>query len=168
LRARLLPEPQKAIVKKQLVQYTKLRTERLTPENIQGLLDQSTAIHQELWDQAIAAAEHDQRSVMMGLFVESINEVIDLHSKRLFVGLYNRIPLTIWASLWFLIVLGMASFGYQAGIAGTTRSLEMPVFALAFAGVLYLIFDLDRSHEGLLQVSQQAMVELHSSIQSQR
>jgi hypothetical protein len=44
----------------------------------------------------------------------------------------------------------------------------MPVFALAFAGVLYLIFDLDRSHEGLLQVSQQAMVELHSSIQSQQ
>jgi len=168
LRARLLPEPQKAIVKKQLVQYTKLRTERLTPENIQGLLDQSTAIHQELWDQAIAAAEHDQRSVMMGLFVESINEVIDLHSKRLFVGLYNRIPLTIWASLWFLIVLGMASFGYQAGIAGTTRSLEMPVFALAFAGVLYLIFDLDRSYEGLLQVSQQAMVELHSTIQSEQ
>jgi len=168
LRARLLPEPQKAIVKKQIVQYTKLRTERLTPENIQGLLDQSTAIHQELWDQAIAAAEHDQRSVMMGLFVESINEVIDLHSKRLFAGLYNRIPITIWASLWFLIVLGMASFGYQAGIAGTTRSLEMPVFALAFAGVLYLIYDLDRSHEGLLQVSQQATVELHSSIQSQQ
>jgi hypothetical protein len=104
----------------------------------------------------------------MGLFIESINEVIDLHSKRLFAGLYNRIPITIWASLWFLIVLGMASFGYQAGIAGTTRSLEMPVFALAFAGVLYLIYDLDRSHEGLLQVSQQAMVELHSSIQSQQ
>jgi hypothetical protein len=168
LRARLLPEPQKEIAKKQLVQYTKLRTERLTPENIQGLLDQSNAIHRELWDQAIAAAEHDQRSVMMGLFVESINEVIDLHSKRLFAGLYNRIPITIWASLWFLIVLGMASFGYQAGIAGTTRSLEMPVFALAFAGVLYLIYDLDRAHEGLLQVSQQAMVELHSSIQSQQ
>jgi hypothetical protein len=42
------------------------------------------------------------------------------------------------------------------------------VFALAFAGVLYLIFDLDRSYEGLLQVSQQAMVELHSTIQSEQ
>jgi len=166
LRARLLPEPHNAIINDQLIQYTKLRAQRLTSENIQGLLEQSTAIHQEVWAQAVTAAEHDERSVMTGLFIESLNEVIDLHSKRVFVGLYNRIPLTIWASLWFLIVLGMASFGYQAGIAATTRSLAMPIFALAFAGVLYLIFDLDRSHEGLLQVSQQAMVDLYSSMLS--
>jgi len=32
----------------------------------------------------------------------------------------------------------------------------MPLFALAFSCVLYLIVDLDRAHEGLLQTSQLA------------
>jgi len=86
LRARLLPDPHKAAVNEQLVRYTKLRAQPLTPENIQGVLDQSVAIHQEVWAQAVAAAEHEERSIMTGLFVESLNEVIDLHSKRVFVG----------------------------------------------------------------------------------
>jgi hypothetical protein len=164
LRARLLPEPQRSIITSQLIRYTEVRSQKLTPDNILEVLDQSVVLHQEVWTQIVAVAEKDTRSVMTGLFIESLNQVIDLHSKRVFVGLYNRIPITIWASLWFLIVLGMASFGYQAGIAATTRSLVMPIFALAFAGVLYLIFDLDRSHEGLLQISQQAMADLYSSM----
>lgn len=166
LRAQLLPEPHTTTITNQLLRYTELRTQRITSENIAGLLQQSVALQQEIWDQTLRVAEKDARPVITGLFIESLNEVIDLHTKRVFVGLYSRIPMTIWASLWLLVILGMASFGYQAGIAATARSMEMPIFALAFAGVLYLIFDLDRSHEGLLQVSQQALVDLYSSMLS--
>jgi hypothetical protein len=37
---------------------------------------------------------------------------------------------------------------------------------LAFAGVLFLIADLDRGHEGLLTVSQQSMIDLQHSMQA--
>jgi hypothetical protein len=164
LRADLLAEPYRAEIKSQLVRYAKLRTEKLNPSNIAGAINRSQSIHTDLWKQAIAAAEVNRGSIMTGLFMESLNETIDLHSKRVFVGLYSRVPITIWATLFFLIVLGMASFGYQAGIAATKRSLGMPMFALAFASVLYLIFDLDRAHEGLLQIGQNALVDLYSSI----
>jgi ABC-type sulfate/molybdate transport systems ATPase subunit len=35
---------------------------------------------------------------------------------------------------------------------------------LAFAGVLYIIADLDRPQEGLLRVNQQALIDLQKSM----
>jgi hypothetical protein len=166
LRARLLPEPQRSETAELLRRYTELRAQKLTPDNIAEVLDQSERLHEQMWLRAVDSAEKDTGSIMTGLFLESLNETIDLHSKRVFVGLYSRIPITIWLALLGLILLGMTSLGYQAGIAATRRSLGMPIFTLAFAGVLYLIVDLDRAHEGLMQVSQQAIIKLHESMES--
>lgn len=164
LRTRLLPEPQGSEIAELLVRYTELRTRPLTSENIDEVLLESEKLHEQMWERAVAA-KNSSDSVSTALFLQSLNESIDLHSKRVFVGLYSRIPLTIWLALLGLFVLGMISFGYQAGLSATCRSLEMPIFALAFACVLYLIVDLDRAHEGLLRVSQQPMVRLHDSMQ---
>ena len=37
-------------------------------------------------------------TITTGLFLQSLNQVIDLHSKRVF-GLYSRIPISIWVAL---------------------------------------------------------------------
>lgn len=168
LRSRLLPEPERSEIASLLRRYTALRTQKMTAENIGSLIAESEKLHEQMWSQAVAAAERNSGSILTGLFLQSLNESIDLHSKRVFVGLYSRIPITLWLVLLSLVVLGMISLGYQAGLSATRRSLEMPIFALAFACVLYLIVDLDRAHEGLLQISQQAMVNLHNSMQTKQ
>jgi len=165
LRTQLLPDPEGPELAKLLRRYTELRARKLTAENIGELLKESEQLHEQMWSLAVAAADKDSGSIMTGLLLESLNESIDLHSKRTFVGLYSRVPITIWLMLLNLVVLGMISLGYQAGLSATRRSLEMPIFALAFACVLYLVVDLDRAHEGLLQISQQAMINLHQSMQ---
>ncbi len=166
LRARLLPEPEGPKIAKLLRRYTELRTQKMTPENIGDLLAESEKLHEQMWSQAVTVAEKNPESIMTGLFLQSLNESIDLHSKRVFVGLYSRISLTIWLMLLCLVVLGMVSLGYQMGLSETRRSLEMPIFAFAFTCVLYLIVDLDRAHEGLLQISQEAMVNVLNSMQA--
>jgi len=166
LRTRLLPEPQGSEIAKLLRRYTELRTRKVTRNNIDDLLAESGKLHEQMWSQAVAAAEKDSGAVKTGLFLESMNESIDLHSTRVFVGLYSRIPVTIWLVLMSLVVLGMISLGYQAGLSATRRSPEMTIFAFAFTCVLYLIVDLDRAHEGLLQISQQAMVNLYDSMRA--
>lgn len=166
LRAQLLPEPYKAEIEQRLIRYTELRAKELNPENIESVIKESLAIQNEIWKRAVAVAQTDTSSITTGLFIESLNESIDLHSKRVFVGLYSRLPVAIWGALFLLFGLGVVSLGYHAGIVGTQRSLEMLILALAFAIVLYLIFDLDRSHEGLLQVSQRAMMDLYTSMQT--
>ncbi|MBX3423330.1 MAG: hypothetical protein KF752_17365 [Pirellulaceae bacterium] len=165
LRTRLLPEPAADEIAVLLVRYTELRTYEMTPENIGDLLVESERLHDEMWSKAVEAAGKDTGSIMAGLLVESMNETIDLHSERVFVGLYSRIPTVIWLMLLGLTVLGMISVGYQSGLTATRRSPEMLLFLVSFSCVLYLIIDLDRAHEGLLRINQRAIVELYENMQ---
>ena len=88
-----------------------------------------------------------------------------MHAKRVFVGLRSRVPPSIWGGLFALAVVGMASMGYQAGLSATRRSPAMLLLVLAFAGVLFLIADLDRPQEGFLKANQEAMTDLQRSMQ---
>ena len=99
-----------------------------------------------------------------GLFIQSLNDVIDLHAKRVTMGARNRIPFTIWGALYFTAIFAMAGVGYHAGLTGTTRTLATLALVVTFSGILWLIADLDRPQEGLLKVSQQAMIDLRTSL----
>ena len=164
LRSRLLPEPERDEMARLLVRYTELRTYKPTPENIGDLLTESEQLHEAMWSKAVEAAEKNPGAIMTGLFLESLNETIDLHSERVSVGLYSRIPTIIWLMLLGLAVLGMISVGYQSGLSMTRRSPEMLLFIFAFSCVLYLIIDLDRAHEGSLQISQRVFIKLYETM----
>ena len=166
LRARLLPEPQRTEIKELLRRYTELRAQKIDASTITELMAESEKLHEQLWTRGVAAAEKDSGSIMTGLFLQSLNESIDLHSTRVFAGLLSRVPLTIWLALLSLNVLGMVAVGYQSGLSATRRTPEMLILTLAFATVLYLNLDLDRAHEGLLHVNQQPMINLHNTMKS--
>jgi hypothetical protein len=168
LRARLLPEPQRTEVAKLLREYVDVRVRGVQEGRIAETLARSEELHGQLWAQATAAAAKNPGSIMTGLFVQSLNEVIDLHAKRVLVGMRSRIPVSIWGGLFGLAIVGMASMGYQAGLSATRRSPAMLLLVLAFAGVLFLIADLDRGNEGFLRVSQAAMTDLQESMQHAR
>ena len=165
LRARLLPEPQRSEVAQTLRRYTEMRVQYIAERRIDELITQSEQLHEQLWSQGVMVAEKAPDSVMTGLFLQSLNETIDLHSKRVFVGLQSRIPFTIWLALFSLALLGMFSVGYQAGFSESRRSPVTTMLVLAFTGVLFLIVDLDRAQEGLLQVSQRSMTDLQRTMQ---
>jgi hypothetical protein len=168
LRARLLPEPQKSEIIGLLREYTELRAHGMTEAKIAEVITKSEELHEQLWSRAVAVADKTPSAIMTGLFIQSLNEMIDMHSKRILVGLRSRIHVSIWLVLFGLAFMGMASVGYQAGLSGTRRSPEMPILTLAFASVLFLIVDLDRAHEGLLHVSQQSMIDLLRTMQTAR
>jgi hypothetical protein len=163
LRARLLPEPQQSEAARLLREYVDVRVRGVQERKIAEAALRSEAIQEQLWTQAIAAAEK-RPTPITGLFVQSLNEVIDIHAKRMLVGARSRIPMSIWVGLSALAVIGMLSVGYQVGLSATRRSPATLLLALAFAGVLLLIVDLDRPVEGFLRVSQQAMTDLQHSM----
>jgi len=168
LRARLLPEPEKSEIMDLLRKYTELRAYHLTETEMAEVITRSELLHEQIWSRAVTVADKNPASIMTGLFIQSLNEMIDLHSKRVLVGLHSRIPVSIWLVLFGLAFIGMASVGYQAGLTGTRRSPEMPILNLAFAAVLFLVVDLDRAHEGRLRVSQQSMIDLLKTMQTER
>ncbi len=164
LRAGLLPKNRGASIRKLLREYVDARLEAVQTGNIEQALRRSDELHRELWKDAEAAGQEHPNWVMAGLFIQSLNEMIDVHSKRILVALQNRLPGALWATLYLITVLTMAGVGYQGGLTKSKRSLAIVVLALTFSAIMTLVADLDRPQEGFFTVSQQAMVELRKSM----
>ena len=164
LRAGLLPEPHRSDVQHLLREYVDVRLEAVQPGKLSRSISRAEELHARLWAHAIAVGEKNPGSIVVGLFVASLNEVIDLHAKRLALGVRNRIPGAIWAALSFVAIIGTSVMGYHAGLAGSGRSLALLALVLAFSAVVTLIADLDRPQEGLLRVSQQTMIDLQRTL----
>ena len=163
LRAGMLPEPHRSDVRNLLREYVDVRLEATQPGKLGESIRRSEELHARLWAHATAVAEKQPNSVVVGLFIWSLNEVIDLHAERLELGPRTRLPGTIWLTLYLVAVLGMCVIGYHAGLAGSGRSLAMLAVVLAFSAVMTLIADLDRPQEGLLRVSPQPLLDLRKS-----
>ena len=165
LRAGLLPEPHRSESRRLLRRYVDIRVE--LPKDQASLaqgLAESEALQHQLWSHAVALARTDLDSDIGALYVESLNQVIDLHTARVTVSLLQRVPASIWAGLIIVTVLSMAGVGYQFGIAGRSGFLIQLVLALTFSAIVYLIADLDHPTRGLLKVSQQPMLELRERL----
>ncbi len=165
LRAAMLPERSEE-VRSLLRDYVDTRAQALKPGYLEECIRRSEQLQEELWTHAVAIGQSHPASIVVGLFVESLNEVIDLHTKRLTAGVRSRIPGAIWSALFAVTILALGAMGYHAGLAGTSRSLAVLAVALCFSAVMVLIADLDRWREGALQVSQQALIDLQQSIKS--
>jgi len=161
LRAGLLPEPQRTESRRLLRRYVGKRAEfsRDRVKLAQGLAE-AEALQAQLWSIAAPLARADLNSDIGALYIESLNRLIDLHTARVTVALQYRVPVIVWIGLLLVTVLSMAGVGYQFGVAGRSSFLIHLVLALTFSAVVYLIADLDRPLHGLLQVSQQPMLDL--------
>jgi hypothetical protein len=166
LRAAMLPVPHRDRIRNTLREYVEVRLNALrSPEaDVQQGIQRSEELQSALWADAVSVADQNPNSIIVGLFVQSLNETIDLHSKRVTVGLRSRIPASIWLALYGIAALALVSMGYHGGLSGTSRSGAILAVAIALSVVMWLIADLDRPREGTLRVSQQAMIDLQKSM----
>jgi hypothetical protein len=164
LRTSMIPEPARTQARHLLRDYVDVRLDAARSAETDLAIRRSVEIQKELWRGAATLADATPASIPVGLYVQSLNEMIDLHTTRINEGLRVRVPAVIWFVLYAVTALAMTELGYQTGLAGRRRPLSIPALALAFAAVLLLIADLDRPHAGMVRVSQQAMAELRQSM----
>jgi hypothetical protein len=163
LRAALLPEPHGTEIRKLLRDYVDLRLEAVQRGLVGPALARSKQLQGRLWAQAVLVGEK-KPTPLTGLFIQSLNQVIDLHTEWVEIGMRHRVPLTLWGALYFMALLAMAEVGYHAGLSSTTRTPATLALVVMFSGALWLIADLDRPQEGLLLACQQAMIDLQKSL----
>ena len=162
LRAEFLPQGAGDEVRNLLRQYTELRSGGgpvvMSPEG----MEKSSLLLDKLW--AVAArSEAASDTYATGLFVQSLNEVIDLDTSRV-TALRNRIPDSIWFMLAVVTIFTMISMGYEFGLTGVRSWAVTVLLAIVFTTVLILITDLDRSWAGSVKVSQQPLLDLLNKI----
>jgi hypothetical protein len=165
LRAAMLPEHRDEI-RSLLREYVDVRLDAVQSGRVAEGIRRSEALQNELWNRAVGLAVENPNSIVVGLFVQSLNELIDLHAKRVTAGIRNRIPGPIWLALFAVAALSLGAMGYHAGLVRTSRSLAIVAVGLTFAVVIGLIADLDRPSEGVLSVSQQALIDVRESMKA--
>ena len=163
LRAQLLPEPEKTEIAGLLRQYVDVRLEVVRTGNLQNGITKSEKLHDLLWLQAVAVGKKAPQPFPTGLFIQSLNEVIDMHSKRLRAAT-DPVPASILRLLFLVAIFGMGAIGYGCGLGNGRFIISRLAMAVLIAMVMLAIVDLDQPGRGLIRVSQQSMMSLRDSI----
>jgi hypothetical protein len=143
-----------------LQEYVEVRLAAASdPAQLESSIMRSEEIHGELWSIVEDNVRQGNESDIMAIFVESINEVIDVHSQRL--AAFNlRLPRLLGIMLYAATLLSFLLVGVASSSDGNRGTPAIVLFALAFVAVLMILVDLDRPQQGLLTVSQAAMSDL--------
>lgn len=176
LQADLMTEPRRSQAKHLLNDYIKLRSENLkligpdSEEWIAELLRVSEQIQHQLW---LLASNSDAQSGVgqagardSDQFMASILALTDIHYTRLHSAVMNRIPFTIWLTLYLMAILSMIIMGYQAGLTGRRSPVATITLAVAFSAVIILITDLDRPIMSFFEINRQLLVDLHEYMEA--
>jgi hypothetical protein len=169
LRAGYLPEPASSEARELLREYVPLRVAINDLAVVEANLARSATIQNELWssaeDLARAAPQSDLLdSDLLGLYIESLNETIDLNETRITAGLYARVPETVLMLLIVGSALTLGMVGYSAGLTGRRSPLTAIVMIVVLGAVITLVVDLDRPRDGFLEVNQQPLIDLQEQI----
>ncbi len=168
LRARLLPTPHAQDALKSLQEYVQVRLDvtqhALSGTELNAAINRSNAIQEALWRNAMALAANDPAMVPTGLFIQSLNEMIDNQGKRL-AALRSRVPNIVFLTLYGVAIVAFVLAGYANGLL-EQRRVRLPVYlmGLLVSAVILLIQDLDRPTAGFISVSQQPMIDVATSI----
>ena len=163
LRAGYLPAPYGDESRVLLREYVPLRVNTSDRVSLAANIARSEEIQAQLWTRAEAVAR-DHGSDVNALYIESLNELIDLHASRITAGIYARVPETVLILLLTGSALTLAMVGYSAGLTRRRSPLTAVVLVIALSAVLTIVIDLDRPREGFIQVNQQPLLDLERQL----
>jgi hypothetical protein len=163
LRTDFLPKAKEEKMKNLLRQYLQ---ERIEFSNIgidkQLLLEnniKTNKLTQEIWQNLNGI----ESSVLSGLFVNSLNEMIDLRQERQMV-LENHIPEAVIYVLIVISSIGIGFIAYGYGILGNRFHFSAGIFALALIIVFVMILDIDRPSRGFIKVSNASLLRAEADM----
>jgi hypothetical protein len=124
--------------------------------------NRSKRIQEQLWTDAASVSQTD-RSAVTAVYINSLNETIDLHEKRI-AALENRVPQAVWLLIISISVLAV----FTRGLTLTSRFwLTLILIPITIAIVVALIADLDTPSSGLIRLDQRAMQRLKADLSAE-
>ena len=124
----------------------------------------ATALQQEIWRNAIAASTGSQAATM--LLLPALNQMIDITTTRAMAA-QTHPPLVVFALLFALALLGALLAGHAMAGAKRRDWIHMATFALALAGAVFVILDIEYPRLGFITVEafDQVLIDLRQSMQ---
>lgn len=166
LRARLLPAPHAAEGMKLLHEYVRLRLDMnsgtLAPPDWSAAAAGASAIQESLWQHAKAVAATDNEIVLTGLFIQTLNEMID--NQKYLIATHYRVTSIVLIALYCIATIAIGFTGYAGGQESRRSRVPVHIMGILIASVILLIQDLDRPSSGFIRVSQQPLTDTAGAI----
>ncbi len=165
LRASVIGDARAVEIRRLLGEYVATRLGGYRARDAAGLraaLAESERLQGEIWARAGALARQDPRSLPAALLLQSLNEVIDLHAKRVAAG-QNHIPTVVLLTLLAVAVVTMGWVGACIGFSTRRGTVPMLLLSLLISSVIVVIVDLDQPRVGLIRVTQTSLSDLQRS-----
>lgn len=168
LRAGFLSHESRKVIRPALMEYIEARLQGAAvsqnSQERQEQLARSEQLQAAMW-RATVEEVRANNTPSTSLFVASLNDLIDLDSKRQAAG-RNHIPGTVWLLLMAVAVTVCWTTGYSTGLGDSGRhALSMLVLPVLLTVVITIIADLDNPRRGLITVNQQSMIDLQKTLQ---
>ena len=159
LRAGYLTEPYGTQSRELLREYVSLRLEALDPTATELAIARSEQLHTELWFLAEEITKENPDPTV-ALYLEFLNQVIDLHTERVDAELSFRVPPIIVLGLYAVAIMTMILTGIYDSYREKHNLIALIMVVLIVSVVFFVIVDMDRSNLGLLQIPQKALMDL--------
>ena len=163
LRASTLPQPYRDHSKQLLREYVDTRlaldSVSINASRFNETVSRAKRLQEELWFDAAAVAQND-RTAITAVYVNSLNETIDLHEKRIAAS-ENRVPQPVW-----LLIISVSLIAvFTRGSTLTARFWPTLILVpITIAVVVALIADLDAPSRGLIRLDQRALQRLKADV----
>ena len=164
LRAGYLQEPAASQSRALLAEYSTLR---VAPDNVEDavvVVVESRVILNDLWSIAEELARTDPASPMLALYIDALNETIDVENERAYAGISVRVPDTVLLLLFVGSVTSLGMVGLSAGLTGRRSLLTAAAMIIVLGAVMALIIDIDRPQNGSVTVSQEPIIQLSEQL----
>jgi hypothetical protein len=159
LRANTLPQPYRDHARQLIREYVDTRLDLVDEDRFDDVASKARKLQEDLWLDASAVAQND-RSAITSLYLNSLNETIDLHDKRI-ASFENRIPQAVWILIISVSLIAVFTRGATLPVRFWLSLLLLP---LTIAIVVALIADLDSPSHGLIQLDQRALQRVKADI----
>lgn len=164
LRSNLLANPYdkeaENLIKLYIQNRLKINKTDLTQTEIRKKYQKETGeLQKKIWSLGIEAAKKDPNPVTSGLFITSVNDMIDAQGKRN-DQLTRQVPPAIFYLLFVIFIATGGLTGYASGLGKKTSRAPAIVLSLLICLMVFIIIDLDRPRRGMIQVKQDSMETL--------
>lgn len=139
--ALMLPEPAQGPILSLLREYAAMRIGlgvSFDPSKLERDIARSLDLQTRLWQQAVAVTAAAPQSLPAYRFVASLNEMNNLHERRL-TALRYHVPGAVMFMLIGVAMMAMGFTGYHAGVTESRRPVATLIMSLTVAVVIMLV-----------------------------
>lgn len=165
LRAEMLDEPERTMLRSELASYVSHRLSvsdrpnfKVTASDVQRI----TGHHDAMW--RITREGVERKPGVMVALLGPVNDVIDLHTTRLAAG-RKHLPVLVLSLLLACSVLATGVLGFGCGASGRGSMFMGTALCVVMAASLWATIDLDHPRSGLIRLSDAPLRALHLDAQ---